>query len=88
MKKKRKKEECPKLLSGLGIGHRGRQSIPMWNSSGCGGIIQGITVYICVTANLQSMVDFNGDGHVCFNLLLGFFTGIFYVFNCYKDHVH
>ena len=27
-------EECPKLLCGLDIGHRRRQTIPMWNSSG------------------------------------------------------
>ena len=27
-------KECPKLLCGLGIGHRRRQTIPMWNSSG------------------------------------------------------
>ena len=35
-------KECPKLLCGLDIGHRRRQTIPMWNSSG--GILQGITV--------------------------------------------
>ena len=27
-------EECPKLLSGLGINHRGRKTIPVWNSFG------------------------------------------------------
>ena len=27
-------KECPKLLCGLGICHRRRQTIPMWNSSG------------------------------------------------------
>ena len=27
-------KECPKLLCGLGIGHRRRQTIPMWISSG------------------------------------------------------
>ena len=27
-------KECPKPLCGLGIGHRRRQTIPMWNSSG------------------------------------------------------
>ena len=27
-------KECPKLLCGLDIGHRRRQTIPMWNSSG------------------------------------------------------
>ena len=46
-KKKKKKRkllaecllnECPKLLCGLGIGHRRRQTIPMWNSSGGKGI--------------------------------------------------
>ena len=30
-------KECPKLLCGLGICHRRRQTIPMWNSSGGGG---------------------------------------------------
>ena len=30
-------KECPKLLCGLGIFHRRRQTIPMWNSSGGGG---------------------------------------------------
>ena len=27
-------KECPKLLCGLGIGHRRRQTTPVWNSSG------------------------------------------------------
>ena len=27
-------EECPKLLSSLGIGHRRRKTIPLWNSPG------------------------------------------------------
>ena len=27
-------KECPKLLCGLGICHRRRQTIPMWNSTG------------------------------------------------------
>ena len=36
-------KECPKLLCGLGICHRRRQTIPMWNSSGGKGILQGIT---------------------------------------------
>ena len=27
-------KECPKLLCGLGICHRRRQTIPIWNSSG------------------------------------------------------
>ena len=30
-------EECPKLLSCLGIDHRRRMTIPLWNSSGGGG---------------------------------------------------
>ena len=29
--------KCPKLLCGLGICHRRRQTIPMWTSSGGGG---------------------------------------------------
>ena len=40
-------EECPKLLSTLGIDHRWRNTIPLWNSSGGGGggwVLQGITV--------------------------------------------
>ena len=47
-------KECPKLLCGLGIGHRRRQTIPMWNSSGEKGILQGITVCL-VSAVLSTM---------------------------------
>ena len=47
-------KECPKLLCGLGICHRRRQTIPMWNSSGEKGILQGITVCL-VSAVLSSM---------------------------------
>ena len=48
--------ECPKLLCGLGICHRRRQTIPMWNSSWGGGegILQGITVCL-VSAVLSTM---------------------------------
>ena len=49
-------KECPKLLCGLDIGHRRRQTIPMWNSSGGGegGILQGITICL-VSAVLSTM---------------------------------
>ena len=47
-------KECPKLLCGLGICHRRRQNIPMWNSSGEKGILQGITVCL-VSAVLSTM---------------------------------
>ena len=47
-------KECPKLLCGLGICHRRRQTIPMWNSSGEKGILQGITVCL-VFAVLSTM---------------------------------
>ena len=47
-------KECPKLLCGLGIGHRRRQTIPMRNSSGGKGILQGITVCL-VSAVLSTM---------------------------------
>ena len=46
--------ECPKLLCGLGICHRRRQTIPMWNSSGEKRILQGITVCL-VSAVLSTM---------------------------------
>ena len=36
-------KECPKLQSGLGIGHRRRQTIPVWNSSGGKGILQDMS---------------------------------------------
>ena len=36
-------KECPKILCGLDIGHRRRQTIPIWNSSGEKGILQGIS---------------------------------------------
>ena len=47
-------KECPKLLCGLGICHRRRQTIPMWNSSGEKRILQGITVCL-VSAVLSTM---------------------------------
>ena len=47
-------KECPKLLCGLSIGHRRRQTIPMRNSSGEKGILQGITVCL-VSAVLSTM---------------------------------
>ena len=47
-------KECPKLLCGLGIGHRRRQTIPMRNSSGKKGILQGVTVCL-VSAVLSTM---------------------------------
>ena len=47
-------KECPKLLCGLGICHRRRQTIPMWNSSGEKGILQGISVCL-VSAVLITM---------------------------------
>ena len=37
-------KECHKFLCELGIGHRRRQTIQMWNSSGEKGILHGITV--------------------------------------------
>ena len=48
--------KCPKLLCGLGICHRRRQTIPMWNtcSSGEKGNLQGITVCL-VSAVLSTM---------------------------------
>ena len=44
-------KDCPKLLCGLGIGHRRRQTIPMWgerNSSGhhCMSGVCGIEYYV------------------------------------------
>ena len=36
-------KECLKLLCGLGIGHRRRQTIPVWNSSGEKGNLQGMS---------------------------------------------
>ena len=47
-------KECPKLLCGLGICHRRRQTIPMWNSLGEKGILQGITVCL-MSAVLSTM---------------------------------
>ena len=47
-------KECPKLLCGLGIGHKRRQTIPMWTSWGEKGILQGITVCL-VSAVLSTM---------------------------------
>ena len=47
-------KECPKLLCGLGVGHRRRQTIPMWNSLGEKGILQGITVCL-LSAVLSTM---------------------------------
>ena len=47
-------KECPKLLCGLGICHRRRQTIPMWNSTGEKRILQGITVCL-VSAVLCTM---------------------------------
>ena len=47
-------KECPKLLCGLGICHRRRQTIPMWNSSGEKRILQGITVCL-VSAVVSTM---------------------------------
>ena len=47
-------KECPKLLCGLGICHRRRQTIPMWNSTGEKRILQDITVCL-VSAVLSTM---------------------------------
>ena len=47
-------EECPKLLCGLDIGHRRRQTIPVWNSSGEKGILRGITV--CLVSAVLSIM--------------------------------
>ena len=47
-------KECPKLLCGLAICHRRRQTIPMWNSTGEKRILQGITVCL-VSAVLSTM---------------------------------
>ena len=47
-------KECPKLLCGLVIGHRRRQTIPMRNSSGGKGILKGVTVCL-VSAVLSTM---------------------------------
>ena len=69
-------KECPKLLCGLGICHRRRQTIPMWNSLGEKGILQGITV--CLVSVVLSTMWLPGSfqtvsrGHILvfFNLLL------------------
>ena len=42
-------EECPKLLSGLGIDHRRRKTIPLSNSSGNERVLQGINVCLVST---------------------------------------
>ena len=42
-------EECPKLLSSLGIDHRRRKTIPLWNSPGEKRVLQGITVCLVST---------------------------------------
>ena len=47
-------KEYPKLLCGLGIGHRRRQTVPKWNSSGEKGILQGITV--CLVSAVFSTI--------------------------------
>ena len=47
-------KECPKLPCGLGIGHRRRQTIPMRNSLGEKGILQGITV--CLLSAVLSTI--------------------------------
>ena len=47
-------KECPKLLCGLGICHRRRQTIPMWNSTGEKRILQGINVCL-VSVVLSTM---------------------------------
>ena len=53
-------EVCPKLLSSLGIDHRRRKTIPLWNSSGNKWIIQSITVCLVSTilGTVWCLVDF------------------------------
>ena len=47
-------EECPKLLSSLGIDHRRRKTFPLWNSSGKNWVLQGITV--CLVSTISGTV--------------------------------
>ena len=42
-------EECPKLLSSLGIDHGRRKTIPLWNSLRKKWVLQGITVCLVST---------------------------------------
>ena len=42
-------EECPKLLSSLGIDRRRRKTIPLWYSPGEKRVLQGITVCLVST---------------------------------------
>ena len=53
-------EECPKLLSSLGIYHRRRKTIPLWNSAGEKRVLQGITVCLVSTilGTVWILVDF------------------------------
>ena len=54
-------KECPKLPCGLDIGHRRRQTIPKWNSSGGGGGFFRASLYVwCLRywALCDDLVDF------------------------------
>ena len=51
-------EECPKLLSSLGIDHRRRKTIPLWNSPGEKRVLQGITV--CLVSTILGTVWWPG----------------------------
>ena len=51
-------EECPKLLSSLGIDNRRRKTIQLWNSLGGNRVLQGITV--CLVSTILGTVWWPG----------------------------
>ena len=57
-KKVNETPECPKLLSSLGIDHRRRKTIPLWNSTGEKRVLQGITV--CLVSTILGSVWWPG----------------------------
>ena len=46
-------EECPKLLSSLGIDHRMRRTIPLWNSSGK---MSSLGITVCLVSTILGTV--------------------------------
>ena len=48
-------EECSKLLSSLGIDHRMRKTIPLWNSTGENEFFRA-SLYICMVSTLLGTV--------------------------------
>ena len=51
-------KECPKLLSGLGINHWRRKTVPLWTSPGKKRVLQGIT--LCLVSTILDTVWWPG----------------------------